>query len=48
MVKVFEKLLRAGEGRVVKRLEGIARQVNVLEEDFEKLTDAELLSLIHI
>ncbi|MBK8731655.1 MAG: preprotein translocase subunit SecA, partial [Actinomycetales bacterium] len=42
MVKVFEKLLRAGEGRVVKRLEGIARQVNVLEEDFEKLTDAEL------
>jgi preprotein translocase subunit SecA len=40
--KVFEKLLRAGEGRVVKRLEGIADQVNILEEDFEKLTDAEL------
>ena len=42
MAKVFEKLLRAGEGRVVKRLEAVARQVNVLEEDFEKLTDAEL------
>ncbi len=42
MPKVFEKLLRAGEGRIVKRLEGIAAQVNVLEEDFEKLTDAEL------
>ena len=42
MPKVFEKLLRVGEGRVVKRLEGIAAQVNVLEEDFEKLTDAEL------
>ncbi len=40
--KVFEKLLRAGEGRVVKRLEGVAAQVNVLEEDFEKLSDAEL------
>ena len=42
MAKVFEKLLRAGEGRVVKRLEAVAAQVNILEEDFEKLTDAEL------
>ncbi len=42
MPKVFEKLLRAGEGRVLKRLEGIAAQVNALEDDFEKLTDEEL------
>ncbi|PID96695.1 MAG: preprotein translocase subunit SecA [Actinomycetales bacterium] len=42
MPKIFEKMLRAGEGRVIKQLEGIAAQVNVLEEDFEKLTDAEL------
>jgi len=42
VAKVFEKLLRAGEGRVVKRLEAVAAQVNILEEDFEKLTDAEL------
>ena len=42
MAKVFEKLLRAGEGRVVKRLEAVAAQVNILEEHFEKLTDAEL------
>jgi len=42
VAKVFEKLLRAGEGRVVKRLEAVAAQVNTLEEDFEKLTDAEL------
>ena len=42
MAKVFEKLLRAGEGRAVKRLEAVAAQVNVLEEDFETLTDAEL------
>ena len=41
-MKIVEKLLRAGEGRVVKRLEGIAAQVNAIEEDFEKLTDAEL------
>ncbi len=42
MPKVFERLLRAGEGRVIKRLEGIAAQVNAVEEDFEALTDAEL------
>ncbi|MDQ6715713.1 MAG: preprotein translocase subunit SecA [Actinomycetota bacterium] len=42
MPKVFEKLLRAGEGRVLKKLEGIAAQVNALEEDFEKLSDTEL------
>src|SRR5690242_19333806 len=40
--KILERLLRAGEGRVLKKLEGIATQVNAIEEDFEKLTDAEL------
>ncbi|MEO8827445.1 preprotein translocase subunit SecA [Lapillicoccus sp.] len=39
---IFEKLLRAGEGRAIKRLEGVAAQVNALEDDFEKLTDEEL------
>ena len=42
MVKIVEKLLRAGEGRTLKRLEGLAGQVNALEEDFVRLTDAEL------
>ncbi len=42
MVKIVEKLLRAGEGRTLKRLEGLAAQVNALEEDFVRLTDAEL------
>jgi len=41
-IKVFEKLLRAGEGRVLKKLQGISKQVNAIEEDFEKLTDEEL------
>jgi preprotein translocase subunit SecA len=40
--KIVEKLLRAGEGRIIKKLHGIAAQVNAIEEDFEKLTDAEL------
>jgi preprotein translocase subunit SecA len=42
VVKIVEKLLRAGEGRTLKRLEGLAGQVNTLEEDFVRLTDAEL------
>jgi preprotein translocase subunit SecA len=41
-VKIVEKLLRAGEGRILKKLQGLAAQVNALEEDFAKLTDAEL------
>ncbi|MFL6178205.1 MAG: preprotein translocase subunit SecA, partial [Ornithinibacter sp.] len=41
-MKIVEKLLRAGEGRILKKLDNIAAQVNAIEEDFEKLTDAEL------
>ena len=56
----LSKLLRAGEGRTVKRLSKIADQVMALEGEYEKLTDEELkaktdefkqqieLSLIHI
>ena len=42
VVKIVDKLLRAGEGRTLKRLEGLAAQVNALEEDFVRLSDAEL------
>jgi preprotein translocase subunit SecA len=42
VVKIVDRLLRAGEGRTLKRLEGLAAQVNALEEDFVRLTDAEL------
>ena len=41
-MKIVEKLLRAGEGRILRKLDNIAAQVNAIEEDFEKLTDAEL------
>jgi preprotein translocase subunit SecA len=41
-VSLLDKILRAGEGRIVKKLEAIAVQVNALEEDFVDLTDAEL------
>ncbi|PRY61255.1 protein translocase subunit secA [Knoellia remsis] len=42
MVKIVEKLLRAGEGRTVKKLENIADQVNAIEDDFVAMSDDEL------
>ena len=45
MVLVLDKILRAGEGRVLKKLESLARQVNALESDLKNLTDEQLKSL---
>ena len=42
LVSLLDKILRAGEGRLLKKLESVAAQVNALEEDFVDLTDAEL------
>jgi preprotein translocase subunit SecA len=42
VVKIVEKMLRAGEGRTLKRLQAQASQVNALEDDFVRLSDAEL------
>ena len=42
MPAIVEKVLRAGEGRVVKRLQRVAEQVNALEDDFTAMSDAEL------
>ncbi len=39
---MLSKLLRIGEGRMVKRLKKVAEYVNTLADDVEKLTDAEL------
>jgi preprotein translocase subunit SecA len=39
---VLSKLLRLGEGRMVKRLRGVADYVNTLSDGVEALTDAEL------
>jgi preprotein translocase subunit SecA len=44
-VSVLDKLLRAGEGKIVRKLEGIAKQVNALESTMTPLTDAELRAL---
>ncbi len=42
MASVLEKILRVGEGRVLRRLESYAKAVNALEEDFQELTDEDL------
>ncbi|MDP7703551.1 MULTISPECIES: preprotein translocase subunit SecA [unclassified Mycobacterium] len=39
---MLSRLLRLGEGRMVKRLKKVADYVNTLSDDVEKLTDAEL------
>jgi preprotein translocase subunit SecA len=39
---VFQKILRAGEGKIVRRLSKIADAVEALEVDVTDLTDAEL------
>ncbi|MBB5830945.1 preprotein translocase subunit SecA [Brachybacterium aquaticum] len=42
MVNLFDKILRAGEGREVRRLEAIAQRVGEAEDVFADLTDEEL------
>jgi preprotein translocase subunit SecA len=44
-VSIFERILRAGEGRVLRRLKQVSDAVNSLEEDYTDLTDAELRAL---
>ena len=42
---MFEKLLRAGEGRLLRRLEAIANAVNSIEDHYADLSDDELREL---
>jgi len=44
MVAILDKILRAGEGRIVKQLAKIADQVNELESVISSLTDEQLRS----
>ncbi|MGN6089109.1 MAG: DEAD/DEAH box helicase, partial [Actinomycetales bacterium] len=45
MPALIDRLLRAGEGKTLRKLERIAAQVNGLEDHFVTLTDAELRGL---
>ncbi len=42
---IIDKILRAGEGKTLRRLQGIAKQVNALEPAFEAMSDEELRAL---
>ncbi|MDN6487719.1 MAG: DEAD/DEAH box helicase, partial [Ancrocorticia sp.] len=42
MPKFLNKILRAGEGRTLKKLEGLTKQVNLLEDTFAEMSDEEL------
>jgi preprotein translocase subunit SecA len=42
---VIDKILRAGEGKILRKLKRIAEQVNSIEEDFVEMSDAELREL---
>ncbi|MEW9547109.1 preprotein translocase subunit SecA [Nonomuraea sp. NPDC050783] len=45
MAAILDKILRAGEGKTLRKLKRIADQVNSIEDDFTSLSDAELRAL---
>ena len=45
MPKVIDKILRMGEGKILRKLEAIAKQVNVLEDEFRAMTDEQLQAM---
>jgi preprotein translocase subunit SecA len=42
MAQFFDKILRAGEGKILRKLAKLAELTNVLEPDFVAMTDAQL------
>src|SRR5690349_24005574 len=39
---ILDKLLRIGEGKILRQLEGISKAVNAIEDDFVAMSDEEL------
>ncbi len=44
-MSLFDKVLRMGEGKILRQLETISRSVNAIEDDFLTMSDAELRAL---
>ena len=42
MASIFDKILRAGEGKVLAKLKALTNAVNSLETEFQQLSDEEL------
>ncbi len=45
MPAIIDNLLRAGEGKTLRKLRAIVSQINSIEDDFASLTDAELRAM---
>ncbi|MGA8846652.1 MAG: preprotein translocase subunit SecA [Nocardioides sp.] len=45
MPVIIDKLLRLGEGKILRQLESIAKAVNAIEDDFVKMSDDELRAM---
>ena len=45
MPVIIDKLLRLGEGKILRRLETIAKAVNAIEDDFAAMSDSELQAM---
>ncbi len=45
MPAFFDKMLRAGEGKILRKLTAIAAQINAIEDDFVAMSDAELRAM---
>ena len=42
MPAIIDKLLRIGEGKILRQLEAVSRAVNAIEDEFVAMSDAEL------
>src|SRR5215471_15639581 len=42
---IIDNILRAGEGKTLRKLKAVVSQVNSIEEDFKALSDAELRAM---
>ena len=42
MPAIIDKLLRIGEGKILRQLEAVSRAVNAIEDDFVAMSDDEL------
>ena len=45
MPPILDSVLRAGEGRILRKLKRISEQINSIEDDFVAMSDAELRAL---
>ena len=44
MPAIIDKILRIGEGKILRQLEAVARAVNAIEDDYVAMSDEELRS----